>query len=416
MLITLLGFDRNKYYAKLIDGKLVPNGTRYNLPTNFGNHVNNTIGAIWTHLKPIYAMGYRNTSHSPIPDSIFTSLHKIVTHAGLLSLNMRLDLHTVYQFAPVFKEDNFTDKAMECFNTTEMQQGNPRTALANLSPAEQDRRRGLDDAETRRSRGDEALTQITIMDGVSAYRLGGWETKTSTCTAPVYEKPAYRTQGVRARILTHAWVYCRWGRARGFANGKPRDGDAKTHGGAWKGGFVEFDHVPGVPQWLALERAARKAKTAVTGGEDGLTTGTPAGVRTQDKGKGKVVAQDAVGTTQPADTYATRAKAREQIARDSAKKIAPQTPRTTGPSASAKKAEEAARKASKIPIDLASQQEREREDWALFQQVQAETRGGSHAVGLDRDEEDVESADVDRYTLSEDSVGHDDGDDMEEIC
>ncbi|KAF1851572.1 uncharacterized protein K460DRAFT_240622, partial [Cucurbitaria berberidis CBS 394.84] len=234
------------------------------LPANFSNHVNRIVGAVWTHLSPIFYLNLENLStpgETEIPEDVFNPLHKIIAQAGVLSLHMRLDPHTVYYFEPIFKEDTFTANRMECFNFRNMQQRHPRCTpeeVLKLDEEEQERRATLLDAEKKRARNDEPLTQITIMDGVCAYRLGGWEKVSSKASQPEYEKPEYKTQGVRARILTHGWVYCRWGRARRFKEGKPNDGGEKVHGDAWKGGFVEFTDVKGVYPWLEEERKARK--------------------------------------------------------------------------------------------------------------------------------------------------------------
>lgn len=88
------------------------------------------------------------------------------------------------------------------------------------------------------------------MDGVTAYRQGGWETDVSTPVNPVWAQDGGGADsGVRCRTLTHGWVYCRWGRARRFGKGGVAVDDAKVHGDSWRGdGFVEFGDVPGVPK------------------------------------------------------------------------------------------------------------------------------------------------------------------------
>lgn len=253
----MVGFDRNAQYATYIrDALKVDKTGTFDLPPNFANHVNLIVGAIYTHLTPILNLGPRLTS----PEVIISALHTIVTRAGLLSITMRLDPQTVYHFSPVFKEDTFTSKRMECFNKTTMEQQNPRTPGDDprLSAAEKARRAGLSDAEKKRARNDEPLTQIIIMDGVTAYRLGGWEKGSSTLEDQVYEKAEWAHRGVRMRVLTQGWVYCRWGRARSMEDSKRNDVSA-THGVAWNGGFKEFRDVEGVVDWLAIEREENKA-------------------------------------------------------------------------------------------------------------------------------------------------------------
>ena len=112
-----------------------------------------------------------------------------------------------------------------------------------ISKAEQERRKGLDERELRRMKRDEGLVQITLMPGITAYRLGGWEIPASSGEKVQYEEGC-EGRGVRVRRLTDAWVYCRWGRQRAWKDGKPAD-DPEMHGVAWKdSGFVEF--FPGV--------------------------------------------------------------------------------------------------------------------------------------------------------------------------
>ena len=96
------------------------------------------------------------------------------------------------------------------------------------------------------------------MEGITAYRRGGWEkNKTGSNENPVFEKSEYRNMGIRARILTHGWAYCRWGRARSSSdstqNPACRDNEdtgRKIHGDVWRdGGFVNFSDVEGVVDW-----------------------------------------------------------------------------------------------------------------------------------------------------------------------
>lgn len=169
----------------------------------------------------------------------------MIAQAGFLSLFMRLDPHTVYYCTPVFKEDTFSRKFMECFNKRNMEATHPRERTNWPANTPQ--------AEINRAKGDDPLTQITIMDGITAYRLGGWETRDSTPWTVQHAKEM-KGRGVRSRILTHGWVFCRWGKARRFKEGRSAD-DAKMHGTQWKGGFVGFRDVEGVPR---LERASSR--------------------------------------------------------------------------------------------------------------------------------------------------------------
>ncbi|KAH8623588.1 hypothetical protein IG631_22067 [Alternaria alternata] len=117
---------------------------------------------------------------------------------------------------------------MECFNERAMRLSNMRTSLSCLSslsssssrssfrPTQEElqqetaRRNKLSETEKRRAGGDVPLVKIVCMEGITAYRRGGWEkNKTSSNENPVFEKSEYRNMGIRARILTHGWTYCR---------------------------------------------------------------------------------------------------------------------------------------------------------------------------------------------------------------
>jgi hypothetical protein len=231
------------------------------LPSNFANHVNRIVGVIYTHIKPILTL-HPDASER---EEIISALQTIVTQAGLLGLEMRIDPHTVYHFQPMFKEDSFTSKTMECFNQIQMVQTNPRTDDNNdgLHPDEKTRRASLPAREKKRVQNDDPLTQITILDGITAYRLGGWEAQDSAIMRVKYEKSEYANQGVRVRRLTNGLACCRWGRARRFKDGKSDDIQGH-HGTAWKDGFVEFSDVPGVKDWQRVERKATEEKIKAT--------------------------------------------------------------------------------------------------------------------------------------------------------
>jgi hypothetical protein len=215
------------------------------------------VGVIYTHIKPVLALD----PNAPEREVIIQAVHNIVTQAGILSLEMRIDPHTNYHFQPVFKEDSFTSETMECFNQYQMEQTNPRTDDTEdaLHPDEKARRAALPAAEKKRSRNDDPLTQITILDGITAYRLGGWEAHDSAIMKVKYEKSEYANQGIRIRRLTNGLACYRWGRARRFKDGKSDDVQGH-HGTAWKGGFVEFSDVPGVVDWQAIEHKAKNEK------------------------------------------------------------------------------------------------------------------------------------------------------------
>ena len=210
--------------------------------------------------------------------TLFPHLQTLVISAGLLSLHMYLSPNTIYHHVPLFKEDTYVSSSMECFNERAMRLSNMRTSLTCLSslsssssspssfrPTQEElqqetvRRNRLSETEKRRAGSDVPLVQIVCIEGITAYRRGGWEkNKTSSNENPVFEKSEYRNMGIRARILTHGWTYCRWGRARSSSdstqNPACRDNEdtgRKIHGDVWRdGGFVDFSDVEGVVDWL----------------------------------------------------------------------------------------------------------------------------------------------------------------------
>ena len=277
--LTPTGFDRNKLYADKIREFITstsrkskapvdrPTSTLH-LPVTFSTHVNHIVAAITTHLNPILTL---NHSISTTP-SILPSLHAITTHAALLSLHMRLDPQTHYAFTPAFKEQPYIPSEMHPSNHAAMLATHPKGNgdTDGISAAEQSRRARLSPEELIRMKRDEPLVQIALFPGLIAYRLGGWETRASTATNPRFETGC-EGRGFRARRLTEAWVYCRWGRPRVFEDGKPAD-DPEVHGARWKGGFVEF--FPGVegvcdpdPE-RTVRREAAKKKKKYAGGSD----------------------------------------------------------------------------------------------------------------------------------------------------
>ncbi|KAF2107531.1 hypothetical protein BDV96DRAFT_653618 [Lophiotrema nucula] len=228
------GFDRNTLYANLISQHLKRDQNTLTLPSGFTAHAHAILEAILTHLLPILDLKATPTSAEE-ESAIINSLYSIIAWSGILSLIMRADPHTVYYFTPVFKEDTFRYEYAECFNKKEMEATHPRRRES--WPAD------ISESEQRRAKGDEPLTQITIFAGLTAYRVGGIETGESSVEKPVYLHEGWARKGIRARILTHGWVYCRWGRARKFVKGKPAD-EEEVHGAQWREpGFVEFEDV-----------------------------------------------------------------------------------------------------------------------------------------------------------------------------
>ncbi|KAJ4316513.1 hypothetical protein N0V94_005432, partial [Neodidymelliopsis sp. IMI 364377] len=175
------GFERNTLYATTIRSFLSQEGesplsqliTDLNLPSNFADHTNHITAAIWTHISPIY---YLHHNRSPfIPPPLFNTLHSLTVHAALLSLHMRIDGHTVYHFTPAFKDQPFTRTNMECFNESAMISTHPQGSGDKdmISKPEQERRKTLDAKELQRMKRDQALVQISLLPGMTAYRRGG---------------------------------------------------------------------------------------------------------------------------------------------------------------------------------------------------------------------------------------------------
>lgn len=288
------------------------------LPSGFQGHTDTIVAALYTHLMPIFTLPesrreLRNAFRSDkaaIPSSdaqrkllqkhevlskdlpvgrtttgkttpgLIERLTTIVATAGFVSLQMALDPHTVYYHTPVFKEDRFEYKRHEAFNKKQMEQTHPRQPDT-VWPE------GTTDAEKKRARGDEALNQILLMDGLTTYRKGGWETPRSVThfhrerkvwQGREYSDEKFRDNGFRARVLTHGWVFCRWGRARPFGSAS-LESKVAQHGASYKG-FIEFRQVEGVPTPLGTPKPVA-SKTAKKGEGSGAA-----------KGKGKMPMTD----------------------------------------------------------------------------------------------------------------------------
>ncbi|KAF7568986.1 Atrophin-1 multi-domain protein [Pyrenophora tritici-repentis] len=266
------GFVRHRFNALYIRSVLQPTQkSKLTLPPKFTSHVNAVLSALWVHLSHLYSLV---NAERLSPTEVLVPLHTIITQAALVSLHMRLDPHTVYHHAPMFKEDNFDGDRMECFNIAELDIENPHKELAKCPPEEQVRRARLSAAERKRSKGDSLVTAITILDGVTAYRLGGWEAPHSRPSNVVYERDSYKNKGVRTRVLTHGWVYCRWGRARSVqkpaADAEVNEEEGrKLHGDSWReGGWLGFtDSTPGKGTSVAAVRGGEAVEQPRSGVE-----------------------------------------------------------------------------------------------------------------------------------------------------
>jgi hypothetical protein len=220
------------------------------LPSGFHNHVLRIVQGIDNHLEIFRELSDSAGGHKYVLESYVAELYGLVAHAGILSLLMRIDPHTVYRVTPVLKEDSFRPKYMQCFNNANMEAEDPR-----------DRKdwTGIPPGEIHMRKDDKPVTQIIVMDGITAYRLGGWEKSESKVWDVKYDDKNYdHKRGIRSQLLAHGWVFCRWGRPRKFEGGKEIK-NPKIHGSAWKdGGFVEFEDVEGV-------RRPKKSKASSKG-------------------------------------------------------------------------------------------------------------------------------------------------------
>ncbi|KAF2017652.1 hypothetical protein BU24DRAFT_420693 [Aaosphaeria arxii CBS 175.79] len=170
--------------------------------------------------------------------AIGRDLYNIIVKAGIISLIMRCDPHTIYHFPHSFKETVFDGRTMEVVNFEDMQAEDPRSRKSWPQGYTKD------DKDT--ARNYSPLTQIILMDGIEAYRRGGWETADSTRWSPEYAQGT-ENEGFRVRRIVPAWTYLRWGKPRRFERGV-EIANEKIHGKDWNGGFVEFQDVEGVPK------------------------------------------------------------------------------------------------------------------------------------------------------------------------
>jgi hypothetical protein len=228
LLLTPTGFDRNKLYATKIRSflasasekdKPAASTSSLHLPANFNTHINHIIAALLTHLKPILTMHHKTARPLDAAlKSLISGLHPLTTTAALLSLHMRLSHATVYRFTPVFKDQPHTASTMGCVNHAQIITAHPRGSSASdpISKEEQHprsrsrsrSRSTLLDGEQTRVHQDQGLVHITLLPGLTAYRLGGWE-KPSSLREMVEFEDGCKAKGVRCRALTDAWVFCR---------------------------------------------------------------------------------------------------------------------------------------------------------------------------------------------------------------
>ncbi|KAF9729093.1 hypothetical protein PMIN01_12783 [Paraphaeosphaeria minitans] len=221
-------FHRKHESAKLLSSLTIektpnnaPNDPKTILhpPENFTTHVDVVVNALDTHLRPLLRnlCGYRPVSRigaTAVHWSLVQALTRLVGTAGLLALQMAVDPFTVYHHVPVANGDRFSHALHEAVNRADMERTHPRSSET-VFPSEE---------VWRRARYDEAVVGMVLMDGLTAYRAGGWEAAGSDpgwdgdgFVGRVYAKDGDGGRGYRGRVLTHGWVFCEWQGARRVA-------------------------------------------------------------------------------------------------------------------------------------------------------------------------------------------------------
>ncbi|KAL1612900.1 hypothetical protein SLS60_001130 [Paraconiothyrium brasiliense] len=217
-------FTRKFYSASLLKTHLFGNSldtSILNPPENFTTHVDTVVVALDRHLSPLlneFLPLFRGQEAKDRYHRRFLiRLTRVVGAAALLSLQMAADPCTVYYFTPVAKGDRFEPKAHEAVNEEEMERTHPR-GPETVFPSEEARKR---------ARNDEAVVSMVLMHGLTAYRKGGWEAPKSNpvwdgevYVGRLYEKEEYVDMGLREKVLTRGWVYCKWGKAERLERGK----------------------------------------------------------------------------------------------------------------------------------------------------------------------------------------------------
>lgn len=126
---------------------------------------------------------------------------------------MAVDPFTVYYNVPVANGDRFSHALHGSLNSEEMKRSHPRNPGA-ASASEESKKR---------ARNDNAVISMVLMNGLTAYRAGGWEAPESDpkwdgkgFVGRVYAREGDVGVGYRGRVLSHGWVFCKWGRVESF--------------------------------------------------------------------------------------------------------------------------------------------------------------------------------------------------------
>ncbi|KAL1622494.1 hypothetical protein SLS54_005060 [Diplodia seriata] len=195
------GFSRAAIRSAAIAGIIrdAGNTAPFGLPPNFIPAAKLLTWQLHSILEPLRTFGAAST-----PKAVrgltqlvrVRELYRIVVRAGVLSLHMGLDPHTVYFAVSAGKDDYWNEEEMRAFNRGEMVRTNPTRGGAE----------GWDGTEEGRERMQKAqyqlaLVRMTIFPGWKAFKKGGWGR-------------GDKERGLRVCELSRQWVSLRWGEQR----------------------------------------------------------------------------------------------------------------------------------------------------------------------------------------------------------
>ncbi|KAK8164102.1 hypothetical protein IWX90DRAFT_249633 [Phyllosticta citrichinensis] len=134
--------------------------------------------------------------------AVLRVLFELITRAGRLSLQMRLDRNTVYFMTPAHKDEYYDPSNMWVLNDDEMRRNNRY---------HNDTWDGMPKAKREQWRAaifDLALVRVCCFPGFLAFKKGGWDKK-------------FKKRGVRVYPIQDKVVALRWGTEKPFS---PRNG------------------------------------------------------------------------------------------------------------------------------------------------------------------------------------------------